>query len=142
MLSCSDDGSHMTDESSARTHRDRRPVRRGPIRKNLQSQLQGNPPTVSAVSIVAMAYRQLRQTYSCVISDVSSFSRSLIGAPKLTRNRFVVIGETLDDVRHMTDKSWARSHRGRWTVSRGSLGTIQQTKVQGNFPAISGEANL
>ncbi|VEL32414.1 unnamed protein product [Protopolystoma xenopodis] len=34
-----------------------------------------------------------------------------------------------DDVRDMTGESSARSHRGRRTVSRGLLGTIQQTKV-------------
>ncbi|VEL15777.1 unnamed protein product [Protopolystoma xenopodis] len=47
-----------------------------------------------------------------------------------------------NDVRHRTDESSARSHRGRKLVNRGLLRTIQQTKVQGNPPAISGEANL
>ncbi|VEL34437.1 unnamed protein product [Protopolystoma xenopodis] len=47
MVSCSDDVRHMTDESSARIHRGRRAVRRGPIRTNLRPPLQGNPPTVT-----------------------------------------------------------------------------------------------
>ncbi|VEL15374.1 unnamed protein product [Protopolystoma xenopodis] len=47
-----------------------------------------------------------------------------------------------DDVGHMTDKSSARSHQGRRTVSRGLLRTIQQTKVQDNPPAVSGGVNL
>ncbi|VEL26020.1 unnamed protein product [Protopolystoma xenopodis] len=44
MVSCSDDVLHMTDESSARIYRGRRAVRRGPVRTNLQPQLQCNPP--------------------------------------------------------------------------------------------------
>ncbi|VEL08120.1 unnamed protein product [Protopolystoma xenopodis] len=44
MVSCSDDVRHMTDVSSARILRGRRMVHRGPIRINLQLQLQGNPP--------------------------------------------------------------------------------------------------
>ncbi|VEL33966.1 unnamed protein product [Protopolystoma xenopodis] len=47
-----------------------------------------------------------------------------------------------DDFRHRTDESSARSHWGRKTVGRGLFRTIQQTKVQGNPPVISGEANL
>ncbi|VEL09833.1 unnamed protein product [Protopolystoma xenopodis] len=42
-----------------------------------------------------------------------------------------------DDVRHRTDESSARSHRGGRTVSRGLLRTIQQIKVQGNPPSVS-----
>ncbi|VEL08672.1 unnamed protein product [Protopolystoma xenopodis] len=44
MLSCSDYPRHMTDDCPARIHRGLRPVRRGPICTNLQSQLQGNAP--------------------------------------------------------------------------------------------------
>ncbi|VEL29763.1 unnamed protein product, partial [Protopolystoma xenopodis] len=47
MVSCSDDARNMTEESSARVHRGRRAVIRGLVRTNLQSQLQGNPPTSS-----------------------------------------------------------------------------------------------
>ncbi|VEL37776.1 unnamed protein product [Protopolystoma xenopodis] len=47
-----------------------------------------------------------------------------------------------DDVPHRTDEGSARRHRGRKTVSQGLLRIIQQTKVQGNPPAISGKANL
>ncbi|VEL15427.1 unnamed protein product [Protopolystoma xenopodis] len=42
----------------------------------------------------------------------------------------------------MTDESSARSHRGRRTVGRDFLCKVQQTRVQGNLPAVSGEANL
>ncbi|VEL36220.1 unnamed protein product [Protopolystoma xenopodis] len=38
----------MTDEGSARIHRDLRAVRRGSIRTNLQPQLQGDPPPSTA----------------------------------------------------------------------------------------------
>ncbi|VEL09384.1 unnamed protein product [Protopolystoma xenopodis] len=47
-----------------------------------------------------------------------------------------------DGVHHRTDESSTRIHRGRKMVIRGLLRTIQQIKVQGNHPAISGEANL
>ncbi|VEL34446.1 unnamed protein product [Protopolystoma xenopodis] len=48
MASCSDDVRHMTDKSSARIRRGRRAVLQGPIRTNLQPQLQGTPsPTAS-----------------------------------------------------------------------------------------------
>ncbi|VEL08879.1 unnamed protein product [Protopolystoma xenopodis] len=47
-----------------------------------------------------------------------------------------------DDVRQMSEERSARSHRGRRTVSRGLLRTIQQTKGQSNPPSVSGEANL
>ncbi|VEL42599.1 unnamed protein product [Protopolystoma xenopodis] len=45
MLSCFDDVRHMTDESTAKIQRGRRAVRRGPIRTNLHSHLQGNFPS-------------------------------------------------------------------------------------------------
>ncbi|VEL07408.1 unnamed protein product [Protopolystoma xenopodis] len=41
-----------------------------------------------------------------------------------------------DDVRHITDQNSARSHRGRNTLSRDLLRTIQRTKLQGNPPAV------
>ncbi|VEL40015.1 unnamed protein product [Protopolystoma xenopodis] len=44
--------------------------------------------------------------------------------------------------RTRTNDSSAQIHRGHKTVSPGLLRTIQQTKVQGNTPAISGEGNL
>ncbi|VEL19472.1 unnamed protein product [Protopolystoma xenopodis] len=44
MMSCPDDVRPVTEESSARIHLGRRAARRGPIRVNLQLQLQGNPP--------------------------------------------------------------------------------------------------
>ncbi|VEL39282.1 unnamed protein product [Protopolystoma xenopodis] len=44
MVSCSDDVHHTTDESSARIHRERMAVRRGPILTNLQPLLQGHSP--------------------------------------------------------------------------------------------------
>ncbi|VEL08022.1 unnamed protein product [Protopolystoma xenopodis] len=47
MFSCPDDVRHMTDASSASIHRSRRAVCRGPIRTNLQPQLQCNPLTAS-----------------------------------------------------------------------------------------------
>ncbi|VEL33525.1 unnamed protein product [Protopolystoma xenopodis] len=47
-----------------------------------------------------------------------------------------------DYVPRRTNKSSAQSHRGRKTVNRGLFRTIQQTKVEGNPPAISDEANL
>ncbi|VEL33363.1 unnamed protein product [Protopolystoma xenopodis] len=46
------------------------------------------------------------------------------------------------DACHMTDKSSAQSRRGRRTVIRGLLYPIRQTKVQGNPPSLSDEANL
>ncbi|VEL34789.1 unnamed protein product [Protopolystoma xenopodis] len=55
---------------------------------------------------------------------------------------FVNNGFGSDDVRHMTDERSARSHKGRWTVSRSLLRTIRQTKFQGNPPSASDEANL
>ncbi|VEL36115.1 unnamed protein product [Protopolystoma xenopodis] len=42
-----------------------------------------------------------------------------------------------DDVRHRTAESSAWSHRGRRTVGRGILRTIQQTKVKGNPTSVS-----
>ncbi|VEL17871.1 unnamed protein product [Protopolystoma xenopodis] len=42
----------------------------------------------------------------------------------------------------MMDENPTRSHLGRETVSRVLLQTIQQTKVQGNLPGVSGEAKL
>ncbi|VEL41991.1 unnamed protein product [Protopolystoma xenopodis] len=47
MGSCSEDVRHMTDEKSARIHQSRKVVRRSLFRTNVQSQLQGNPPTAS-----------------------------------------------------------------------------------------------
>ncbi|VEL10300.1 unnamed protein product [Protopolystoma xenopodis] len=47
-----------------------------------------------------------------------------------------------DDVRQITDESSTRSHRDRRTGSQGLLRTIQQTRAQGNPPAVSGAANL
>ncbi|VEL09048.1 unnamed protein product [Protopolystoma xenopodis] len=46
-----------------------------------------------------------------------------------------------DDVCKKTDESSVWSKRGRKTVSRCLLCTIQQTKVQSNPPAVSGLAN-
>ncbi|VEL17503.1 unnamed protein product [Protopolystoma xenopodis] len=42
----------------------------------------------------------------------------------------------------MTNESSAQSHRGRRTVSRRLLRTIQQTPVHVNPPSVAGEANL
>ncbi|VEL13567.1 unnamed protein product [Protopolystoma xenopodis] len=47
-----------------------------------------------------------------------------------------------DDVYDRTDEGSARIHRGRKTLSQGLLGTIKQTKVQGNPPVVSVQANL
>ncbi|VEL11780.1 unnamed protein product [Protopolystoma xenopodis] len=47
MFSSSDDGSHMTDESSARRHWGRRIVSLGFLRIVQQTKAQGNPPVVS-----------------------------------------------------------------------------------------------
>ncbi|VEL09047.1 unnamed protein product [Protopolystoma xenopodis] len=45
-----------------------------------------------------------------------------------------------EDFRTITDQSSTQIHRGRRAVSRGFLRTVQQTKIQGNPPAVSGEA--
>ncbi|VEL39939.1 unnamed protein product [Protopolystoma xenopodis] len=44
-----------------------------------------------------------------------------------------------DDVRHSTGKRLAQFHRGRRTVSRGLLRTIQQSSLRDNPPSVSGE---
>ncbi|VEL09602.1 unnamed protein product [Protopolystoma xenopodis] len=49
----------MMDESSARIRRDRRTVRLGPIRTNLQPQLQGNPPTASGGTNLRIPFTRL-----------------------------------------------------------------------------------
>ncbi|VEL34331.1 unnamed protein product [Protopolystoma xenopodis] len=59
MVSCFDDVCHMTDESSATSHRDRRARRRRPIRTNLQPQLQGNSATASGGSSFRILYTRL-----------------------------------------------------------------------------------
>ncbi|VEL36763.1 unnamed protein product [Protopolystoma xenopodis] len=47
-----------------------------------------------------------------------------------------------DDVHHRTEEISARSHRGRRMLSRDFLHRVQQTKVQGNPPAVSSATNL
>ncbi|VEL14086.1 unnamed protein product [Protopolystoma xenopodis] len=67
MVSCSDDVRRMTDESSARINRGRMAMRRGPIRTNPQSQLQGNPPTASGgnnLRILSTCFFKRNERYS------------------------------------------------------------------------------
>ncbi|VEL36833.1 unnamed protein product, partial [Protopolystoma xenopodis] len=47
-----------------------------------------------------------------------------------------------DDVRDITDENSALIHRGRRTLGRGLLRTMQQTKLQGNPHLVSGAASL
>ncbi|VEL08965.1 unnamed protein product [Protopolystoma xenopodis] len=119
MVFCSDDVRHMTDESSASIYRGCRAVRRGPIRTNLQPQLQGNPLQLPGTMAAAKV-----QLSSCSLDSQSNKSISTQPSRQHDQRRVLAGG---------------RQHRGSTrpalkTGTRKSLATLLQSLDLNSLP--------